>query len=316
MSVDEGRGNGEGAEGTGKLGSGGKLDGAGFARPCAVAVAVAAVAVGAAAVDGTAAVDGAAAVDVAGRVDVAAAAPGSAAERTSGATIVPVAFGEATAALGELDVVDEGVADDIADDVNVDDDDDGAAVAVDAVESSCAKNASMPRTDAAKTPLAIHVIVLRSRRGEDNVDDSEVAIRSECTVVRGVRGTRAPPLALAGGFGNEGPCSDAGSGVESSAIGSPVAAHTNASPAAFAEAKRSSGARAQARANHSSSASGSSGTRSVRRGIVVWIASVMAPTVAPSKGRAPVSASNASTPSDQMSVRASTSSPRICSGLM
>jgi hypothetical protein len=152
---------------------------------------------------------------------------------------------------------------------------------------------------ATPTPAASHVIMRRSpARGDTSVDDSEVAADGAAT-----RSTATGSLS-GGAFATS------GSGA------SPVIARASASAAARAVWNRSAGARAHARANQPSSVGGSSGTMAEGRGSVVWIASVIAPTVTPSNGRAPVSASNATTPSDQMSLRASTASPRICSGLM
>lgn len=181
--------------------------------------------------------------------------------------------------------------------------------------SSWVRSANIATSVASPTPPAIHVIVRRSVAGdesveesvEESVDESEVATRPE-----GVLG--APERSSTDDDDGIASISAVDSGISSSA--SPETARANAMPAARAFWNRSLGARAQTCANHASSAGGSSGTTSVMRGLVVWMARVIAPTVTPSNGRFPVSASNARTPSDQMSARASTSSPRICSGLM
>ena len=85
-----------------------------------------------------------------------------------------------------------------------------------------------------------------------------------------------------------------------------------------AEANRAAGSRAHARANHASTLAGSAGFSADGLGCSpVAIFTASAPNEGPSYGRCPVSASNATTPSDQRSLRRSMTFCAVtCSGLM
>lgn len=181
-------------------------------------------------------------------------------------------------------------------------------------------NAAIPTI--AATPTAAAAIGPTFERGGEAevlaaspcVDDSATSARFPGETANGVSISAVFANMAASDTGAEGGTCDPGT-IECPAS---AKARESASAISLADENRPATSLEHARSNHASTEGGSSGTFSVGFGSgAPWIKMASAPIVSASKGRTPVSASNATTPTAQRSDLGPMSfAPTICSGLM